>query len=157
MPRWYSIHETAQLLGFDDDAVHEAIALRQLQTYKHKTWAAPRVSADSLRWFAKRYNLSLSNRHPDAVTYFIQAGEGGPIKIGSAQYVGERLAALQTANAAELVVIGVTTTPEDVLHRRFNHLWIRGEWFRADDALLSEITRLCGPKLKPIPASDPHG
>ncbi len=141
--RWHSIPEAAFILGFDEGAIHEAIALRQLAIYKHKTWDAPRVSHDSLDWFAKRYNLRLSWRHPDSVTYFIQAVDGGPIKIGTARDVSARLAELQVANPNELVILGTTPLPEASVHRRFAHLRIRGEWFTASASLLAEIPRMC--------------
>lgn len=39
--------------------------------------------------------------------YFIQAGDGGPIKIGYARNVERRFMALKTGTAKELAVLGV--------------------------------------------------
>ena len=63
----------------------------------------------------------------------IQAGEGGPIKIGKANDLPKRLAGLQTANPSELRVIGwhpgKTYRFEGRLHTELAAHRIRGEWF----------------------------
>lgn len=67
------------------------------------------------------------------VVYFVQAGPGGPIKVGWTQDVGRRLGELQTANAKKLVLLGTvpgTMETEASLHARFSHLRLEAEWFR---------------------------
>lgn len=65
-------------------------------------------------------------------TYIIRAGLAGPVKIGRADDVERRRAALQTAHHEELIVLRVIDTAfdaEPVMHKQFAHLRIRGEWF----------------------------
>jgi hypothetical protein len=70
--------------------------------------------------------------------YFIQAEIGGPVKIGVAQDVSKRLAAMQIGSPFPLRVVKVIDTGsggyylERKLHERFAHLRERGEWFRVD-------------------------
>ncbi len=68
--------------------------------------------------------------------YFIQT-EDGPIKIGVAWDVADRLRHLQTANPTELVVLNAVRCEskaaakvlERTLHRQLQNFHIRGEWF----------------------------
>lgn len=66
--------------------------------------------------------------------YFIQAGEGGPIKIGfTTGSPAARLASLQTGNPYPLKLIAAVRGAVEVeteLHGRFGHLRMVGEWFR---------------------------
>ena len=64
--------------------------------------------------------------------YFIRCGTDGPIKIGWTANLKERLANLQSANPAELVLLGSrsgTQEQEKELHARFASQRLRGEWF----------------------------
>lgn len=64
--------------------------------------------------------------------YFIRAGESGPVKIGSAADVDERLRQLQVGNHEELSAIRVvegTLFEERWLHDHFRAQHIRHEWF----------------------------
>lgn len=71
--------------------------------------------------------------------YFIQAGEGGPVKIGYTENpVDARLATLQTGAHEKLTLL--TCLPggmavERWLHTALSHLRVRGEWFRPDGEL----------------------
>jgi hypothetical protein len=65
--------------------------------------------------------------------YFVESGDGGPIKIGWTQDVERRIAELQTANAHPLRLIGQvpgTMRDETAMHARFGHLRMEAEWFR---------------------------
>lgn len=77
--------------------------------------------------------------------YFIQAGDGGPIKIGLADDPDARCAFLQVGNHEDLVLLAVrpgSMTDERELHSRFAAGRLRGEWFRADTpGLRAEIHR----------------
>jgi hypothetical protein len=68
--------------------------------------------------------------------YFIQAKDGGPIKIGYASDARARLRQLQTSHHRRLVLRRVikSGTPENEreLHARFAAHRLVGEWFRAD-------------------------
>jgi hypothetical protein len=76
--------------------------------------------------------------------YFVQAGEDGPIKIG--RTTGDpirRLKDLQTASPYTLRLIGVKETSETLterlVHQRFAHLSLSGEWFSPAPDLLAFI------------------
>lgn len=66
--------------------------------------------------------------------YFIQAEEGGPIKIGRAADPEKRLKELQTSHHSRLVIRhvlhGNDLLIEGRMHGRFLQHHIRGEWFR---------------------------
>jgi hypothetical protein len=67
------------------------------------------------------------------VIYFIQAGEGGPVKVGWSVNVPKRLKHLQGANATELRLIGTRPSAarchEMQLHVDLAEHRIRGEWY----------------------------
>lgn len=72
--------------------------------------------------------------------YFIQAGEGGPIKIGLADDVAARLMELQVGNHECLTVLRTVDGNRSVerwFHRHFADKRLRGEWFRRCDSMLS--------------------
>lgn len=87
-------------------------------------------------------------------TYFIQAENGGPIKIGytSKDNPEDRLRDLQTGNPNQLrLVAAIPSNIERDLHRKFSHIRIKGEWFESTDELLSFID-----SLQQKSASDPE-
>jgi hypothetical protein len=74
--------------------------------------------------------------------YFVQAGEGGPIKIGTALDVPRRLKKLQQAQSAKLVLLAVRRgglKTERGYHRRFADHRIRGEWFHPAPVILAVV------------------
>lgn len=65
--------------------------------------------------------------------YFVQAGNGGPIKIGIARDPAKRMSDLQVANANKLTLLG--SIPGDLydeqsLHQTFQPYRLNGEWFQ---------------------------
>lgn len=77
--------------------------------------------------------------------YFIRAGDDGPIKIGIAKLPEARRHALQPGNHVQLNVLCIFpggAEAEQAAHRAFQHLRIRGEWFRAGADLLALIFKL---------------
>jgi hypothetical protein len=71
------------------------------------------------------------------VVYFIRAGDA--IKIGYTTNLAARKRALETASAVSLELLGAISgdrSEEARLHREWQHLHIRGEWFHADEELL---------------------
>lgn len=73
--------------------------------------------------------------------YFARAG-AGPIKIGFAQDAPARIAALQTANAERLTLLGQVpagSSFEKALQRRFEADRIRGEWWFRPSADLCRL------------------
>jgi hypothetical protein len=75
--------------------------------------------------------------------YFIQATDGGAIKIGVTTNVMKRLATLRTGSGRHLNVLGIirdgTRETERMLHRRFKDGRLIGEWFRPEPDLLEYI------------------
>jgi hypothetical protein len=74
--------------------------------------------------------------------YFIESGAAGPIKIGFASSVEQRLMELQTGNPHVLTVLAAIPAMrvnEIDWHLRFAADRIRGEWFQRSEALLAAI------------------
>lgn len=81
--------------------------------------------------------------------YFVQATNGGPVKIGRSATPRARVASLQTANAAELRIVATMpggATVERVMHATFAADRIRagGEWFSPSPALAALVKELGG-------------
>jgi hypothetical protein len=79
--------------------------------------------------------------------YFIEARGRDLVKIGCADDAEKRLRTLQTGSPDALVLAGVYHTDDAVeferrLHRKYRHLWERGEWFRIDDEMREAMGRL---------------
>lgn len=82
--------------------------------------------------------------------YFIQAGLGGPVKIGTAKYPDQRLRNLQTGNSQELKML--RTMPggkatERWLHEEFKADRMRSEWF----IFSSKMLEISPPDLADLP------
>lgn len=72
--------------------------------------------------------------------YFLKNGDA--VKIGYTADVEQRNAQLQTASPHQLELLGTmngSIEVETAIHARFNHLRIRGEWFRLNRALIRFI------------------
>lgn len=79
---------------------------------------------------------------PIQQVYFAQAGEDGPIKIGTSEQVDRRLKSLQLSCPQKLRLLGTVFGGhklERELHRMFEAHRIQGEWFRAGPDLLEYI------------------
>lgn len=77
--------------------------------------------------------------------YFVEAGKGGSIKIGTAIDVPSRIRDLQGANAKKLrllVVIRGDHKTERELHRRFASERLNGEWFKGNGAVRTFVNEL---------------
>lgn len=85
--------------------------------------------------------LRRAGKHGSAFrVYFVQAGDGGPIKIGCAVDVARRVKVLQTGNVAPLALLchfEGGPSEERRLHGQFKNDHLRGEWFRPSEALLT--------------------
>jgi len=82
--------------------------------------------------------MALSN----AVTYFVQAETGGPIKIGKATTIANRLSTLQTGCPEKLLCLGtISGDVEKELHARFATHRLHGEWFAPAPVLLEYIEK----------------
>lgn len=77
-----------------------------------------------------------------ALTYFIQAVEGGPIKIGQSANPMRRRTNLQIGYPSVLRILAVTREAESLIHERFNSLRLRGEWFQPHPELVAFIDQV---------------
>lgn len=79
----------------------------------------------------------------DGWVYFIKAD--GAIKIGFSIHPKRRVLDLQTSHHVELELLAWVSTSiltERQAHEKFDHLKIRGEWFRAEPDLIEFIAGL---------------
>jgi Meiotically up-regulated gene 113 len=79
------------------------------------------------------------------LVYFVRAGDA--VKIGRTGNLAARLKALATGSAVVLELLAAVpggARLEARLHRRWRHLRLRGEWFRADEELLRSIREEAG-------------
>lgn len=87
-----------------------------------------------------RWDLSMS------MVYFVQAGLAGrPVKIGYAREMCRRIGQLQLGSPEPLEVLLAVEGGRELegeLHKRFAHLRIHQEWFRADRGLMSCILEM---------------
>lgn len=91
--------------------------------------------------------LEYSRQENDAIgkVYFIQDAETRAIKIGISVNPAGRLNQLQIGHPYQLVLLGTIPGSRQIeaeLHVKFERHHLRGEWFRGDDQLLSEIRAL---------------
>jgi hypothetical protein len=98
-----------------------------------------------------------AENHTTHYIYFIQSGEGGPIKIGRTRYDPiRRLKGMQTGSHETLHLRRVIPSPgehgEKAIHALFATARIRGEWFWPTKEVLAFIER---PFVLPAPPSDP--
>lgn len=91
---------------------------------------------------------------PSETVYFIQAGEGGPIKIGVSANVNHRLQMLQSANPAKLRLLGTVPGGRSVerqLYEALGDFRLMGEWFQDGPevrAMIADPARLdASPKI----------
>jgi len=80
--------------------------------------------------------------HKPESLYFVESGKGGPIKIGRARNVQQRIDDLQTGNPSRLRLLGTMVgcfAKEQRVHRMFASAHIHGEWFHRTPELLEFI------------------
>lgn len=98
------------------------------------------------RWEEYQRVLDMIDETAATHVYFIQCVAGGPIKIGTAQDVDNRLKAIQACCPYPLrvlhVIQGASQAVEAKLHKRFAALRLHGEWFDANSELLTYIHKL---------------
>ena len=79
--------------------------------------------------------------------YFIQEEGGGPVKIGYAVDVAERVERLQTGNPRRLIVVASCEGDqllEAAFHRTFMLSAVRSEWFADDKIVLLAVRWISG-------------
>lgn len=90
--------------------------------------------------------------------YFIQAGDGGEIKIGTAQNPWARLKELQTGNGKQLRLLAVVPggpREEGELHDRFRAHGIRGEWFAPHAEIITFVEGVTAAQREKPPSPPP--
>lgn len=88
-------------------------------------------------------------REPSYSVYFMQSGHMGPIKIGKAKNVNQRLEHLQIGNPVQLRILATVpcTSEKEAysLEKKFQRMFVkqhlRGEWY-SGDIRLSRIEEL---------------
>jgi hypothetical protein len=95
----------------------------------------------------ERTETTVSRASERSWVYFIESGEGGPIKIGYGKNVDYRISNLQMGNPVQLRLLGKALADdalavEELLHDRFREYRIRGEWYRPVPELV-ELARTC--------------
>ena len=83
----------------------------------------------------------VAGKQPHCSVYFI-ADEHGRVKIGNATNPEDRLRALQTGNPDQLQLLRVIAGDEATetwLHKHFDALHIKGEWFHYHDEMLTIV------------------
>jgi hypothetical protein len=92
---------------------------------------------------ARRFIITHAGKNALLSLYFIQA-ESGLIKIGQSENPHARLKALQQGTAETLALLKIippspTRLTERQIHQKFQHLRVRGEWFRPGPELIDFI------------------
>lgn len=96
------------------------------------------------------------NRH--GYVYVAEA-KGGRVKIGWSQDPLNRLRLLESETCGYVhlwALIPGTPALEGEIHARWSHLHVEGEWFRADEELLTWAEGF-DPSMNPKPLLVPHG
>ena len=84
--------------------------------------------------------LKLAAEERAVVTYFVQAGPDGPIKIGITTDFDKRLRSLQTSSPLPLRILGVVPKDiEDDCHVALAEWRVHGEWFKPVPEVLAFI------------------
>jgi hypothetical protein len=118
---------------------------RWAKAEKRKEEAKVKPKRRKRRGPAPNKRLTIDDIYPGLFTiYFIQVGEDGPIKIGrTTKSPLGRMDSLQTGIPIPLWLLAIIShvdgSAETMLHRRFSHLHIQGEWFKPEEELLTYI------------------
>lgn len=86
--------------------------------------------------------------------YFIQAVDGGPVKIGWAKNLDKRIAEIQRMSPSQLCILNTfdsSKEDERLLHKYFKCIRLYGEWFEPTDELLAFVQNPCKVELPPKP------
>lgn len=73
------------------------------------------------------------------VVYFMQFGDGEPIKIGFTTDIGVRLEVIRSAHWQEMTILSAMKgdrSTEKALHKKFAKHRVSGEWFRPAEEIL---------------------
>lgn len=115
-----------------------------------KTWAPPETILITPGNRSISLDGELTDKGKAEFVYFILNQDSRAIKIGRARDIDRRIKSLQTASPAQLKLIKTIQVhgskevhaKERELHKKFKHLHINGEWFRADSDLLKFLESL---------------
>jgi hypothetical protein len=93
------------------------------------------------------------------VIYFIQKGEGGPIKIGMTTNLKKRRAAIQTHSDEKVILLAQLdggARRENEIHSMFEQDRKHGEWFRPSEKLLEYVASIQEETSNLSPAAVAH-
>lgn len=93
----------------------------------------------------RAYRSASTREPPGPRVYFVQARDGGAIKIGHTIDLEQRFRALQTGSPVDLVLLGSVEGDgklEKELHYDLRADRVRGEWFRPSEAVLARMAQL---------------
>lgn len=87
--------------------------------------------------------------NPASWVYFVQSGNGGPVKIGRSASPRVRISSLQTASPYDLRILAVmpgAAVVERAFHEAFvgDRIRANGEWFRPSTTLMAFIKEIGG-------------
>lgn len=109
--------------------------------WKKKDEAAKAKQIKKIKEDKTLYDIPYDERITGFI-YFVQGENGGPIKIGYATDVADRIISLQTGypdNLKLLLAFPGNHQYEKQLHKQFSKFQLRGEWFKPEDELLKQI------------------
>lgn len=84
------------------------------------------------------------------MVYFLHSNAMNAVKIGWTENIRTRERSIRAANPEDLVLLATIEggrSLEKELHKKFEHLRIRGEWFRCNAELMIHIDDLTGGEL----------
>ncbi len=102
---------------------------------------------EKIAFHAKTFHAGVDCQDTTDVAYFVQQGEGGPIKIGYTHCIKDRMRSLKVEHGHDCVLLATRVGGRDresVYHFQFAADYIEGEWFHPSEAILAEIAELNG-------------
>lgn len=138
--RHWKTEPLAEQLGISPDTLRRAA---------HRGELRPVVVRGELRWPEEEAFEWARTSHSARKTriYFVQEGEGGPVKIGNSTWPERRLQDHQCGNPRTLYLLGsfaATRSTEREIHERFAEQRLTGEWFQPTTELLEYVLGVCG-------------
>lgn len=145
---WVNLFKNGEISGLKKPIAKEFIGVAILFLADGIEFAWSSYPCDSSATNGLLNNEPVISERGDQVgyVYFIRSGPTGPIKIGWALDVEQRINTLQTGNPEKIELLGYVTgtvLDEMELHRNFDSVRLRGEWFNPAEELLSFVVRAC--------------
>ncbi|MES2783134.1 MAG: GIY-YIG nuclease family protein [Pseudomonadota bacterium] len=110
-----------------------------------KIYVTDIYTPEQIAFYAAKFHAGVDGQDTTDVAYFVQKGEGGPIKIGYTNCIKARMRSLKTAHGKECILLATRRggmDREGAYHFQFAADFIGKEWFEPSPAILAEIERL---------------